>query len=496
MTFVDGLTVISVALLTARLAFYVLHMKSPAAPSWALEDGDEPVAFLFDNGVLHHATDRALARFTFFPGANVWDDLREALLPRFPDFPEMPAQDAPGELTVVPFDVEDTAVIRVNWKDGLSWVEMETVQALSETQVMSPHREAALQLCAQTMPSPAWEEMENGKTGWRNAAFEALARQHRLDPDASPFPLSDHERSTRLSLTQDDGTVEWYEIKSTRNGSRTLHHALPITNLVKAEEAQGMFVQTLSKTFAHLSIGLAIFDGDGKLSIFNPALVDLTGLDPSFLATRPPMISFFDQMRENRAMPEPKNYATWRQNIAEMIAQATGGDYRETWTLEDGRTHAVQGRPHPEGLTVFMIEDISSEVTLSRSFRREISIYESTLDTFEDGVAVFLSSGVLSCCNRAYRALWNHNPEDAFAEVYLRDALSVWRGATTPDTDWAMVERDVLAPTRKDASAVILSMRDGTKVECRSSPIGAGAIVVRFQERRRHPLKKRMAESC
>ena len=106
------------------------------------------------------------------------------------------------------------------------------------------------------------------------------------------------------------------------------------------------------------------------------------------------MVSFFDQLRESRRMPEPKNYKNWRQEIAEVIAAATDGRYQETWSLENGKTYSIRGRPHPDGATAFLIEDITAEVTLTRNFRAELEQSQSLLDKLEDGFAVFSASGV------------------------------------------------------------------------------------------------------
>jgi hypothetical protein len=62
---------------------------------------------------------------------------------------------------------------------------------------------------------------------------------------------------------------------------------LDITEIVRAQQAQKNFVQTLTKTFATLAIGLAIFDRNRQLMLFNPALIDLPALPADFLSARP-----------------------------------------------------------------------------------------------------------------------------------------------------------------------------------------------------------------
>ncbi|MAJ04508.1 MAG: hypothetical protein CMH03_07285, partial [Marinovum sp.] len=49
---------------------------------------------------------------------------------------------------------------------------------------------------------------------------------------------------------------------------------------------------TLGKTFAEMSVGLAVFDQNHRLVLFNPALIDLTLLGADFLSERPILIHF------------------------------------------------------------------------------------------------------------------------------------------------------------------------------------------------------------
>ena len=67
----------------------------------------------------------------------------------------------------------------------------------------------------------------------------------------------------------------------------TLWFASPVDGEVRAEAARREFMQTMSKTFAQLSTGLAIFDRKRALIHFNPALLDITGLDFEALGSKP-----------------------------------------------------------------------------------------------------------------------------------------------------------------------------------------------------------------
>ena len=147
--------------------------------------------------------------------------------------------------------------------------------------------------------------------------------------DAAHFHWSSARQRVSARLPNSE-YQDWYDVSVVSAGDIMIFHAVDVNAVVKSEAAQRNFVQTLAKTFAQLSIGLAIFDRNGQLALFNPALIDLTDLPADFLSGRPTLMSFFDRIRENRRMPEPKNYHSWRQQITEVIAAATDGRYQET----------------------------------------------------------------------------------------------------------------------------------------------------------------------
>jgi hypothetical protein len=180
---------------------------------------------------------------------------------------------------------------------------------------------------------------------------------------------------------------------------RVFYAAANVDAPTKAERNLRDFTQTLTKTFAHLTIGLAIFDQKRRLILFNPALTDMTGLEPEILAARPTLVGFLDRLRERRIIPEPKDYASWRRKMAELEAAAVDGSYGETWSLPTGQTFRVTGRPHPDGAVIFLFEDISAEISLTRRFRAELEMGQAVIDSLEEAMAIFTASGTLAMTN-------------------------------------------------------------------------------------------------
>ena len=181
------------------------------------------------------------------------------------------------------------------------------------------------------------------------------------------------------------------------------------------------FVQTLTKTFADLPTGLAIFDRERNLQLFNPALIDLTGLSAGFLTGRPTLFDFLDKLRDARMVPEPKDYRSWRQQMNNLETAAATGRHVETWSLPGGQTYRVTGRPHPDGAVAFLFEDITSEISLTRKFRADINLGALVLDGIDDALVVFGSTGHFLLCNKAYERLWGSR------SATMTEAIERWR---------------------------------------------------------------------
>ncbi len=447
----------------------------------------EPLALLFDQGVLHHGNDTALRAFSLAPGTHVWDDLRNLLSDRFPDFPHHADAAHDGPLTLFANDPAAPQQVSIGWRGDFCWVTLDKASAPTKAQppLVPPTEFEALQATCDTAPGPVWHLDEVGALCWSNRAYDALHKSV-LGAQANPaellFKAADTSNPDRYPLeSATPGKPDWYQVTKVNVGAVTIHHATCISSVVAAERAQRNFVQTLANSFAHLSTGLAIFDRKGQLVLFNPALVDLTCLSAQFLSVRPSIVSFFDQLRENRRMPEPKNYRTWRQEISDVIAKASDGQYRETWTLENGQTFTVTGRPHPDGATAFLIEDITAEVALTRNFRAELEQNQILLDSMHDGLVVFTASGVLSLSNAAYQKMWQHQPDSAFSDVTIADAIALWRGRSCDGPDWSEISCFVGHRGGRQTLSMAIDFDDSSAVQCTVSSLPSGATLVRFR---------------
>jgi PAS domain-containing protein len=257
--------------------------------------------------------------------------------------------------------------------------------------------------------------------------------------------------------------------------------------VVHGEAAQRTFVQTLTKIFAQLSVGLAVFDRDRNLALFNPALLDLTGLAAERLSAQPTLLGFFDMLREAQVMPEPRDYAAWRARMADLARPGSEATYSDSWSLPSGLVYRVTGRPQPDGAVAVLIEDVTSEVSLTRRFRTDLELGQAVLDSLDMPLAVFSAQGILVLCNAPYRRLWGVDPDTSLRETTRCDAIDQWQRESLPGTDWEGL-RAALAGRGAAAHWQGRILRRGdAPLDLRALPLPGGATLALFGPTRDRP---------
>ncbi|MDT1062782.1 PAS-domain containing protein [Paracoccus sp. CPCC 101403] len=470
------------------------------APRLRLERELEPIVFLFRDRQLVDATAPARALLTVLPGEGDWQRLLSWLAVRMPDSVD-PLKDI-GRLCRVEIASRDSGLA------GLRLLAEEVGDGLLRLTIADPMAENAgivvdsltlaamqheLEILRSTMdrsPMLAWRQDEQGQVTWANSAYlqlaDAVAQGQTLWPLPQLFQLpprteavqTAHGASQRVQI-QSERQSRWYDCHAHDVADQTVAIALPADAAVRAERSLREFVQTLTKTFADLPIGLAIFDRDRNLQLFNPALIDLTGLAIGFLTARPTLYAFLDRLREARMVPEPKDYRSWRQRMNTLEIASASGRHVETWSLPGGQTYRVTGRPHPDGALAFLFEDITSEISLTRKFRADISLGAEVLDGLDDAVAVFAANGDLLLSNRGYVELWG-----GAARAGVEDQVARWSASCGESPGLNTLCQSVRAPSSAGPLRGALVGPAGGLLAWCLRPLSGGRVMLSFQ----HPV--------
>jgi PAS domain-containing protein len=346
-------------------------------------------------------------------------------------------------------------------------------------------------------PVLAWSEAPDRQISWANAAyrdrFDAPADglpDHRI-ADAfghvlEEVPLTSRGGESRRRVAvpgRADSDPHWYEISETMGtGGELIGYAQPADDLVAAEASLRRFVETLTETFAHLPIGLAVFDKNRRLGLFNPALTDLVKIDAVWLAGRPSLRDFLERLRETRQMPEQKDFAAWRRKLSELEEGARSGTYEEHWQLPSGKIFRVTGRPHPQGALAFLFEDVSTAIMLERKYRSELELSQATLDRISEAVAVFDASGMLVFVNSAFETLWGLDPMARLGGPGVTELTAIWSERCAPSAVWAQLAEYATAAENRTSWTAAVETREGRALQMLVAPLPDASALVVFRD--------------
>lgn len=479
------------ALTVALIASIVIEIARPRPNSAASDHTDDPDLFLFENRILVDASPKArkLLRLSS-KNQSEWDALVNMLAGKFADL------DA-----VLQGELRSGLFYATTWEEG-SFVELEQWDDMVRVSLHesgaardAPHPLAiqamedelrTLRQISENAPQLMWKENNANAVTWANQAYLDLAdkaapngrawppRRLFLAPDTPGIAGTAMRRS--ITVNQHDHPL-WFDLVSLPQHSETIYFATTAGSAVAAEKQAKKFVQTLTKTFAQLSIGLAIFDKQRHLVMFNPALLDLTGLPVGFLSSRPLVRSVLDRLRDRNMLPEPTNYKSWREQVSALEMAAEAGTYCENWYLPGGQTYRVTGRPHPDGAIAFTFEDITAEISLTRHFRSKLETSQNVIEAMDEAIAVFSAAGTLQMNNAAYAAFWGQSA-DGLGEVTLYDEVAQWQDRTAPSPFWQELRSHSGTNRPRGSIQETLRMADGRPATCRFVPLAGGSVMV------------------
>ncbi|MEO1493234.1 MAG: PAS-domain containing protein [Pseudomonadota bacterium] len=362
--------------------------------------------------------------------------------------------------------------------------------------VLKKHRweQETLRGLVASAPIIAWNRNEDGTLNWtagqihtRNGGVSAeqavgliVARtklnRHPVAPDQpqkSRIEIVINGASETVSLHVD----EVLQPDGTRIGFAT-----DAGIAASAERTLTRFVQTMTETFAHLTVGLAIFDRNQTLALFNPALVQMWQVEPAWLARRPSLREIIDELRSTRRLPELQDYHTWRTRLLTLFDNTETADYEELWHLADGSNIRVLARPHPHGSLAFIFDDVTERMRLEQRYRHSIDLRRATLDKLAEGIAVFGPNGLLQFVNRAFHEIWNTNSETVYAAMHARQLVSTCEQLTVETETWQRLYAYITGEESRHEWTTRATMRSGRVLTARFSPLPDGSTMAVFAD--------------
>ena len=188
-------------------------------------------------------------------------------------------------------------------------------------------------------------------------------------------------------------------------------YAIDIEEMEEQARALRAFREAQRSMLDMLSVGVAQFDADRRLTFANQPFQRIFALSPNLQLNPPEFDRFLDSARDAGRLPEVRDFPAWRR---ELGAWFNAGEPSEVaWTLSDGTHLRIVAQPMPDSSLVLVAEDRSEQLALSATRDTLLRTRTATFDSLFESLAVFAPDGRMQLWNRRFPEIWGL-PEDFF----------------------------------------------------------------------------------
>jgi len=234
-------------------------------------------------------------------------------------------------------------------------------------------------------------------------------------------------------------------------------------------------VAASSALIRKLPVAVAAFTADRRLWAFSSAYAELWGLSEAELDRQPFEDELLDRLREAGKLPEQGDFSVWKRR---QLRQTIGT--RETWHLPGGRSLRVTQHMSAEGKLV-QYEDVSRQLALEAENSLHKQVQKATLDTLEDGVAIFGADGRLVLGNSCFATQWQLSESAMLRHPHYSEIAAGSTLRMGPDGIWDVVAQGVSAA---DAASLprprVLQRGDGRSFLLTLSRLPNGTTMANF----------------
>ncbi|HEY5048805.1 MAG TPA: PAS-domain containing protein [Rhizomicrobium sp.] len=342
------------------------------------------------------------------------------------------------------------------------------------------------------LPAPVWLRDRTLALTWANRAFlaatgfedvaGAVVRQPTLEK--SERDLAAAARAEALTQVAKrfavlGGQRRALSFTHTPIADGVVGSAMDITDLSSAEARLQQHIDAHADTLDKLATAVAIFDREQKLAFHNRAFALLWNLPEDWLDSRPAHGEVLDRLREQRRLPEQRDYQAWKRQRLALCQE--GGDLPEDlWHLPGGKTLRVVAQPHPFGGLTFLYEDVTEKLALESSYNTLIKVQSATLDTLQEGVAVFGPDARLKLHNAAFARIWELEPNELSGEPHLQKLAETSIARFGEESFWLKLVATVASGAERRRDWGEIERSDKTILALSLAPLPDGATLVTF----------------
>ncbi|HEY5226775.1 MAG TPA: PAS-domain containing protein, partial [Methylovirgula sp.] len=353
----------------------------------------------------------------------------------------------------------------------------------------------ALRSMLDAIEAPAWLRDHEDRLTWVNVAYVRAVEA--IDAsDAILHGTELLERATREAslLARGAGTIWRGRAAAVAAGQRRIIDIVDVpvdigsagiaTDISDSETMRADLdrqMQAHARTLDLLSTSVAMFDRRKRLMFHNAAYRQLWALDPAFVDLHPTDSEVLDTLRVRGLLPEQADFRAWRQALHAAYQAVETSE--QVWYLPDGRTLRVVITPNPQGGVTYLFDDVTERFHLQSQFNALSRVQSETLDTLNEGVAVFGTDGRLKFFNPAFARLLQLDAGILNDKPHIDRVVTLSTLFDHDDSGFDEIRSVVTGlRDRRTGCERRIACRDGNVLDCAAQPLPDGATLLTFTD--------------
>ena len=348
----------------------------------------------------------------------------------------------------------------------------------------------------EALPIPVWTRGAANAIVWANRAFLSILGFASLeDAVAANAALEWSERDLAIRALESRQAVECRASVIVKGESRVYAMGLSpmgdaavtgfatdVTEFARMESRLQLLSDAQEDMIEHIPFAVATFDGDRKLASFNNAYAEMWELPRAWLESHPAYGDILDRLRDRRRLPEQRSFPEWK---AAQLKNFSSADRRgeEFWHLPNGKSIRVVIQPHLAGGVFALFQDITDRLRLESSLNLLTQVQKATLDTLDEGVAIFGTDGRLVLHNALFATMWKLSEAELADQPHFAEIANICTNRIGRDGIWGIVSCGVNSATPENFGEWGKARRaDGRLISLSLSRLPNGATVVIFSD--------------
>ena len=236
------------------------------------------------------------------------------------------------------------------------------------------------------------------------------AEDGRPPADIARATLQSQDKSERIVTATIHGARRTLRVSDLPLGQEGVAgYAIDIEEQQQVAREFRAFREATRALIDQLSVGVALFDGEERLTSANRPFRRLFSLTEEAIEAHIAFERFLAEARERGRTPEVRDFPEWRRERGQWFGMRESVE--EAWPLPGGTHLRVVAQPMPDGGLVLLTEDRTESLALSAVRDTLLRTRTATLDSLFEALAIFAPDGSVQLWNRSFAGTWGLTTE-------------------------------------------------------------------------------------